>query len=78
MCGTQEWTELLNNDPRKLASLLDASQHWVLRLESNQQAMADASSEVSAAADWSGIAQYIRDERGFAAAHPWLRRRAAS
>ena len=73
MVGSPDWCELDDDDPAKLAAVLDAGQHMALRIEC-QQAYADAGSEISAAADWSHIAQRIRSEREFYAAHPWLKR----
>jgi hypothetical protein len=57
MAGTPEWVALPDDDPRKLAALLDAAQHWALRVETAQQAECEASRAVSAAADWSAIAR---------------------
>lgn len=34
--GTPAWCALPDSDPRKLAALLDAAQHWALRLETCQ------------------------------------------
>jgi hypothetical protein len=36
MVGTPEWCALPDSDPRKLAALLDAAQHWALRVETCQ------------------------------------------
>lgn len=55
--GTPAWCSLTRDDPRKWAALLDGSQHWALRLETCQEQMAQASRDVSAAADWAGIAR---------------------
>ena len=74
MVGTPAWCLLADDDPVKLAAVLDAAQHWALRIETCQQADADASSDISAAADWSRIANYIRAEREFYADHPWMKR----
>jgi hypothetical protein len=63
MVGTPEWCALNNDDPVKLAALLDAGQHWALHLEINQQARADASRDVSMAADWRSIADETRRRR---------------
>jgi hypothetical protein len=60
MAGTPEWCELDDTDPRKLASILDASRHWCLRLETCQQQLAEASHCVSQGADWSSIADEMR------------------
>jgi hypothetical protein len=75
--GTPAWCELADGDRRKWAALLDAAQHHALRVETAQEQQAQASHDVSAAADWSRIAQYIRDERDFYAARPWLKREAS-
>lgn len=56
MVGTPAWCALADDDPRKLAAIFDAAQHWALRLEVSQEAMANASREVSAAFDWKAIA----------------------
>jgi hypothetical protein len=63
MVGTPEWCDLDDDDPRKLAALLDAARHWALRLETCQQARAEASRDISAAADWPAIADHIRRRR---------------
>lgn len=60
LVGTPAWCALANDDPAKIAALFDAARHWALRVETCQQAHADASREISAAADWSVIAQQIR------------------
>ena len=74
LIGSPAWCELPDDDPRKIAAVYDAAQHWALRIETCQQAHADAAKEISASADWSHIAQYIRDEEEFSTAKPWLRR----
>jgi hypothetical protein len=74
MAGTPEWCDLPDTDPRKLAALHDAAQHWALRVEACQLAMSDAGSEISAAENWSRIAQHIRDRAEFEGEHPWAKR----
>ena len=74
---TPAWCELADGDRRKWAALLDAAQHHALRVETAQEQHAQASHDVSAAADGSGISRRIRDERDFYAARPWLRREAS-
>jgi hypothetical protein len=74
LLGTPQWCALADYDPAKMAALLDAGQKWALRLETEQQARADASREVACAVDWPVIAQEIRDRAEFYAARPWLRR----
>jgi hypothetical protein len=58
--GTPAWCTLDDHDPVKLAALFDAAQHWALRVETNQRALAEASRDVAAAADWPGIAHAVR------------------
>jgi hypothetical protein len=62
--GTPAWCDLDDTDPRKVAALFDAAQHWALRVETCQQQLAEASRDVSAAADWSAIATEIFYRRG--------------
>ena len=64
-------------DPAKWAALLDAAQHWALRVETCQEARADASRTVSGALDWSALAHEIVQRAEFYAARPWLRRAAS-
>src|SRR4051794_18800956 len=63
MAGTPTWLGMSDDDPVKLAAVLDAGQHHALRLELNQEAQADASRAVSTSADWPGIANEIRRRR---------------
>ena len=56
MLGSPAWCLLPVSDPRKVAALFSAAEHWALRLETCQQALADASREVAATADWRAIA----------------------
>jgi len=57
--GTPAWIALPDNDRRKWAACLDATQHHVLRVEIAQAAMAAASRAVSEAADWKAVASEI-------------------
>ena len=57
MVGTPTWCALHDDDPIKLAAIFDAAQHWALRIETAQEAMAEASHEISGVADWSATAQ---------------------
>jgi hypothetical protein len=59
MAGTPEWCALPDDDPVKLAALFDAARHHALRLDVNQAARAEASRDISAAADWPAIATKI-------------------
>lgn len=63
MAGSVEWCALDDGDPAKLAALLDAAQHWALRIETCQQARCEASRDVSAAADWRAVAEEIQRRR---------------
>jgi hypothetical protein len=56
MAGTIAWQELPDEDPAKLASLLDAAQHWTLRIDCSQEAHAEASKAISVASDWISLA----------------------
>jgi Protein of unknown function (DUF2742) len=78
MAGSVAWCALADDDPRKWAALLDAAQHWALRVETCQVAECQASSAISAGADWSAISRHLRGEYEFYASKPWLRRRVAS
>lgn len=60
MVGTLEWCSLPDDDERKAAAIYSAAEHWALYVEGNQRARAEASRDVSAAADWPGIARQIR------------------
>jgi hypothetical protein len=73
MVGTPQWCDL-DDDPVKMAALLDAAQHWALRLETCQQARCDASREISGALDWPALAREINARTDFYAARPWLKR----
>lgn len=77
MAGTIEWHQLDDTDPRKLASLLDAARHWALRVDTCQQAHADAGEAISAAAPWAAIAQRTLTAARWYAERPWARRSVA-
>ena len=55
MLGTPAWCVLGDADPRKTAALLSAAEHWALRVETCQEQRAEASHDVSGAADWKAI-----------------------
>ncbi len=61
--GTPQWCALDDGDPVKLAAIFDAAQHWALRLETCQQQRAEASHDVSGAADWKAIAIAMQRRR---------------
>jgi hypothetical protein len=77
MVGTPAWCRLSWNDPEKWAAILDAAQHWALRVETCQQAHCDASHAVSAAVNWTRIAESNRNHAEFYAERPWLKRRSS-
>lgn len=66
LVGSPAWVDLEDRSRIKWAALLDAARHWALRLETCQQAQADASKEIAASADWSVVAQRIARGRGAA------------
>jgi hypothetical protein len=72
--GTPEWCELADGDPRKLLALASFGVHHALRVETAQQAHAEASRAVSASADWSQISREVHQRNSFRAAHPWAKR----
>lgn len=63
-CGTPQWCALPDNDPAKIAAALDYAQHHALRVETAQEARAEASRAVAAAAPWGRIATEIRNRTG--------------
>jgi len=75
MAGTLAWQELPAADARKWAALLDAASHHILRVETAQEARAEAAKAVAAAADWPRVAQEIRQREAFREAQPWARRK---
>jgi hypothetical protein len=70
LLGTPAWCSLDDSDPVKWAALLDAAQHWALRLETCQEARADASKAV----DWPALSREINQRTDFYRARPWLKR----
>lgn len=74
MVGTPSWSALSDDDPRKLAAIYSAAEHWALYIENNQRAMAEASCDVSTAADWSQVALEIQQRNNFYAEKPYLKR----
>lgn len=76
LVGSVAWQQLSDDDPRKLAAVLDAGQHHALRIETGQEARAEASRAVAAAADWPAVSREIRQRNVFRSAHPWARRKA--
>jgi hypothetical protein len=77
MAGTPAWCAMPDDDPRKLAALLDAAQHWALGVETAQETCADASKAVAASADWPAVAQEIHQRQDFYSRKPWMKRASA-
>jgi hypothetical protein len=77
MVGTPAWCDLDDDDPVKHAAVFDAAQHWALHVDTCQEKRAHASQAISAAEDWSAIAQANRNRSEFLAANPWAKRVAA-
>jgi len=74
MVGSPAWCLLDDRDRVKWASLLDAAQHWALRVEYFQQVQCDASHEISAAFDWARWSRIRQTHGEWHAARPWLKR----
>ena len=74
MVGSPAWCQLGDREPVKWASVLDAAQHWALRVETCQQAECEASRTISAAVDWLAVARIAKRHSDFYAARPWLKR----
>lgn len=62
--GTPAWNQLDDRDPRKLAAVLDGGRHWALRVDTHQEALADASKAIAATADWGEVARRMVNGRG--------------
>jgi hypothetical protein len=77
MLGTPSWVALDNRDPVKWAALLDAAQHWALRVETCQQTECEASHDISAAYNWGAIGRGNRRYAEFYKQKPYLKRRAS-
>lgn len=75
VAGTVAWQLLSATDPRKWAALLDAAQHYALRLDIDQEAAIAAGQAISRSQDWGSVASKMRQRREFYAARPWLHRK---
>lgn len=83
ICGTPDWIQLDDDDPAKVAALLQAGSRWCLEMEiaqiEQQRLDAKASAiDISQARDWAAVAQRIRDRDAFYRDHPDLRRKKVS
>ncbi|MCV7053594.1 DUF2742 domain-containing protein, partial [Mycolicibacterium gilvum] len=54
--------------PVKWAAVLDAGQHWILRVEGWQTADCDASAAISAGADWAATSRLVTQHNSYFAA----------
>lgn len=77
VAGTPAWQAMADGDPRKLLAVAVAGEHHVLRVETAQEAQAEASKAVAASADWSTVSREIAQRRAFRAANPWSKREVA-
>ncbi|SHU31130.1 DUF2742 domain-containing protein [Mycobacteroides abscessus] len=73
--GTVAWQLLSATEPGKWAALLDAAQHYALRLDIEQEAAIEAGQAISRSQDWGSVASKMRQGHEFYAARPWLRRK---
>lgn len=64
--GTPAWCAMEDSDPRKLFALAQFGVKYALRIDTDQQAQADAAADISEAADWSAVAQQVQCGRGSA------------
>ncbi|MCX2712052.1 DUF2742 domain-containing protein [Mycolicibacterium sp. J2] len=72
--GTPQWCALPDDDARKLLALVLGGVREALNHDVTQELRADAGRVVADSADWSAIAQRVRNGRGPA----YIPRRAAS
>lgn len=63
LAGSLAWQQIPDDDPAKLAAVLDAGRHWALRIDTCQDALAQASQAISTAADWPLISRRIHQRR---------------
>jgi len=78
LAGTPAWCALSDDEPRKLLALALAGEHHVLRVEVAQEALAETSRDVAAAADWPQVSREIHRRNSFYAERPWLKRAVVS
>lgn len=62
--GTPAWTALADGDPRKLLAVAIDGEHWTLRIETAQIALAEASRAIAESADWTSVARRVLTGRG--------------
>lgn len=61
--GTLPWLALPDNHPVRHAAMLQAASQFVLRIETAQEARAEASKAIAASTDWRQVAREIRQRR---------------
>jgi len=61
--GTPEWCALADDHADKIRALAPFAEHWALRVETAQQARAEASRGVAGSTDWAGVAADLRQRR---------------
>lgn len=62
--GTPLWCALSDGDPRKLLAVAIDGVHHVLRIETAQMELADASKAIAGSADWTTVAREIQGRNG--------------
>ncbi|WP_235661592.1 DUF2742 domain-containing protein [Mycobacteroides abscessus] len=75
VAGTVAWQLLSGAEPGKWAALLDAAQHYALRLDVEQEAAIAARRAISQSQDWGAVASKMRQRQDFYEQRPWLRRK---
>jgi Protein of unknown function (DUF2742) len=63
LIGTPAWCALDDEDPRKLAAIFSAAEHWALRVETCQEARCEMSKDIAASLDWWEFAKASRRRR---------------
>lgn len=61
--GTPAWCDLDDRDPRKKSALNWPVIYWAVAEDARQDAMAEASREISAAADWPAVGRRMMQRR---------------
>lgn len=61
--GVPAWVDLDDHDPEKWRAVLWSSVWWAVAEDARQDAMAEASRAISAAADWSAVARGMQRRR---------------
>ncbi|GAA4746582.1 DUF2742 domain-containing protein [Gordonia alkaliphila] len=80
--GSTAWTDLDDDDPQKIASVIRAGERWALEEELRQLDDAkffakQAAIDISQALPWAQVAKQIAARNAFYRAHPDLRRKAS-